>query len=459
MRIRPSRSVILFTFVSFAFSSLAPLPAVAAQAPKASPLEISHTPLDCVTTQAPPRVEAGVAPAPELAIGKVYFRAAQAPPDYYYVVLKGTPKELEGVLPRPEPATKAIDYYVEAADKANLTSRTPKYLPKVTEESQCKRRPAAAAVPPSGAGLTVGLTREGQSPYPVGFNKADIAMVILVSGAIVSASAAAGAAGGAAAGAEATGGKTAGVVLGAAAMAGGVAGAIVAVTKSSPTPTLTPTPTRTPTQTPTATPTPTVTPTATPTPTITPTATPTPTVTPTLTLTPTLTPTGTPTWTPIAPAATSTPTQTPTWTPITPAATSTPTRTPTWTPTRTPTPTPTVTPIPAPLLFRVTWPSSQGCRDLNLTVTDPQGVPYSPSTNVNNQCLGCVQNPSEEVSILQPFTGLYSYRALDSYAPSCACSAGSITVTFTVYRNGVLVQTNTATSSCDLFTATFRYQY
>ena len=201
MRNRNWQLIPLLTLVTFGISSLVPLPAVAAQASAASRLQISHTPLECVTTQEPPRVDAAVAPAPDLAIGKVYFRAAQAGPDYYYVVLKGLPKELEGVLPRPEPQTKAIDYYVEAANKERLSSRTPAYFPKVTEENQCKRRRAAAVVPPSGAGLTIGLTRTGQSPYPVGFNKADIAKVILVSGAVVSAAEAAGS--GAAAGAAA----------------------------------------------------------------------------------------------------------------------------------------------------------------------------------------------------------------------------------------------------------------
>ncbi|HQR46800.1 MAG TPA: hypothetical protein PK598_12400, partial [Thermoanaerobaculia bacterium] len=184
MRIR-SLSASLLTVATLGILALAPA-ARAAQAPKKSALEISHAPLQCVTAQVPPRVEAAVAPAPDLAIGKVYFRAVQAPPDYYYIVLKGVPKELEGLLPRPIAGTSAIDYYVEAQDKASLTNRTPGYQPKVTEEAKCERRQAAAiVVPAAGMGLTIGLTKAGQDPYPPGFRKEDIAKVILVTGAVV----------------------------------------------------------------------------------------------------------------------------------------------------------------------------------------------------------------------------------------------------------------------------------
>ncbi|MGZ5425961.1 MAG: hypothetical protein ACXWE1_02025, partial [Thermoanaerobaculia bacterium] len=200
--------------------SLTPVRAGGAQAPTASRLQIAHAPLECITTQALPIVEAAVAPAPDLAIGKAYFRAAQGGPDYYYVVLKGPAKQLEGFLPRPDPATKAVYYYVEAADKTSLIRRTPGYAPKVIEDTKCERRRMAAVIPLAGAGLTIGLTRAGQTPYPPGFNKADIAKVILVTGAIVGAAAAASAgttAGGAAAGTAGATGGTTGAAAGAAA--------------------------------------------------------------------------------------------------------------------------------------------------------------------------------------------------------------------------------------------------
>jgi len=93
----------LLTLLTFGVSSLVPVPVAAAQPPAVVPLQIFHIPRLCVTTQALPKVKAAVGPAPDLAIGKVYFRAAQAPPDYYYVVLKGLPNELEGCCPGRSP--------------------------------------------------------------------------------------------------------------------------------------------------------------------------------------------------------------------------------------------------------------------------------------------------------------------------------------------------------------------
>ena len=66
-------------------------------------------------------------------------------------------------------------------------------------------------------GLTVGLTREGQPPVPTGFNKEDIAKVILVSGAVVSLATALSSGTGAAAGAGAaasSGGLSTGALIG-----------------------------------------------------------------------------------------------------------------------------------------------------------------------------------------------------------------------------------------------------
>jgi hypothetical protein len=531
--------------LTFAVSSLIPMPAAGAQSSPANRLEISHTPLECVTTQVPPTVDAAVTPGPDLAIGKVYFRAVQAGPDYYYVVLKGVPNELEGVLPRPEPETKEIDYYVAAASKENLSTRTPAYFPKVTEENQCKRRKAAAAVLPSGAGLTVGLTKAGQSPYPVGFNKADIAKVILVDGTVVSAAEAAGTGAGAAAGAAAgtaaavsAGGGTAGVILGAGAAVAAGAGIGIAVSRSNstptPTPTVTPTstptptrtptatptatpsPTNTPTQTPTRTPTPTVTPTvtptstptrtptATPTRTPTPTETPTPTRTPTLTATPTRTPTRTATLTPTptatppptpTPRATFTPSPTPTPTfiigirsggsekalapPTSSASTSgliramtptpTPTRTPTWPPTRTPVRTPTSTPVLSPLVFKATWGSSLGCRDIDLYVRDPGEATtsrFTPSTprgrldhSANDGCTNCQAAPYEQVSFDKPWKGTYTVWIQDGGCKPLNCPEGSLPVQLQVFKNGLLVSSNTVYLSCSSASSTFTYSY
>ena len=435
MRYHRSRVVSLVTLATFGIFSLVPAPSAIAQTPPKSPLQISHTPLDCITTQVPPKVEAAVTPGPDLAIGKVYFRAAQAEPDYYYIVLKGTPKELEGVLPRPEPPTKAIDYYVEAADKASLSSRTDRYQPKVTEESQCERRQAAVVVPASGAGLTIGLTKAGQSPYPSGFKKEDIAMVILVTGAVVSVAlaagaasgAATGAAAGAAAGAGATGGGiSTGVLIGAgAAVAAGVGVAVAASGSSdaTPTPTLTPIPTLPPTATPTRTPVPTATSTATPT------------VTATRTATVT--------------------------------ATQTPTVTPTVTPTRTP------TIRTEKLTFKATW--SGYCRDLDLYVTDPlgyttsrfSGSPYGHlDQSAQDNCLSCNEGSVYE-QISYPNAPVspdkdYAFWVVDhtNLCPNPSYYCGyAVLVQIDILKGGVLVGSKTANVTCGSKSPTFTYRY
>ena len=224
-----------------------------------SVLMIDHDPLNCVVTELAPTVDAKVGPVPQFEKGYVYFKAAGTE-DFYYTPMKGQPENLEGVLPRPLPETKAIDYKVRARDVVALTKETREYVPPVVPGSACKAK--GTAVGSEGAGLTIGLTKEGQSPVPPGFNKKDIAFVILVSGATVSLAAALGGASGGGAGAggatvaKAGGGK--GVLI-----AGGVvgaAGAAIAIASSNkgtsntatPVPTATPTPTSTPTPTATA---------------------------------------------------------------------------------------------------------------------------------------------------------------------------------------------------------------
>jgi hypothetical protein len=221
-----------------------------------SPLEIAHDPLNCVVTDLAPTVDAKVAPPPQFEKGYVYFKASGTE-DFYYTPMKGQAESLEGVLPRPLPETKAIDYKLRARDVAALTKETREYVPPVVPGSACKAK--GTAVGPEGAGLTIGLTKEGQSPVPPGFNRKDIAFVILVSGATVTLAAALGGAGGGGTAGGATVAKTGGgkglLIAGGVVVAAGAAIAIANNNKSSntatPVPTATPTPTSTPTPTPT----------------------------------------------------------------------------------------------------------------------------------------------------------------------------------------------------------------
>ena len=219
--------------------------------PVEAPIEIAHDPLACMTPILAPEVDAGVTPETDYEKGYVYFRAAGTD-DYYYVKMEGPPATLAGVLPRPLPDTKAVDYFLRAYDLRQASKRKGDWTPPVVPGTTCKAK--GVVVGPSGAGLTVGLTRQGQNPQPPGFNKKDIAKVILVTGAIVTLAEAlksgGASTGGTSASAGATGGglSTVAIVAGAAAVAG--AGLAIANANEDD-PTRTPTPTSTPTATPT----------------------------------------------------------------------------------------------------------------------------------------------------------------------------------------------------------------
>ena len=124
-----------------------------------------------------------------------------------------------GELPRPMPGIRGIDYYVQALDRESLPKKTPEYAPPVTDRTVCRDERTVTAVVTVTApreGLTVGLTKAGQNPVPSGFNKDDIAKVILVTGAVVSLASALSSGTGAAAGATAaaSGGLSTGAIIG-----------------------------------------------------------------------------------------------------------------------------------------------------------------------------------------------------------------------------------------------------
>jgi PKD repeat protein len=196
-----------------------------------------------------PLVDANITPDQDLFKSYVYFRAGGTE-DFYYVLMAGTGPALAATLPRPLPETKNIDYFLQATDRNTLTKKTPDYLPPVVQDNVCRVK--GNVVGPAGAGLTIGLTREGQAPVPPGFNRKDIAFIILATGAVVTLAAALQAVGGAAAAsatgaggtAGSAGGISTGVIVGAGVLAAGVVAAVVATNSgggstSGPAPTVT----------------------------------------------------------------------------------------------------------------------------------------------------------------------------------------------------------------------------
>ena len=224
---------------------------------------IRHEPLTCVTTASAPRIEAEI---PETAAGYVYFRAAGTSA-YYFVAMTGAAPRVQGVLPRALPETRAVDYFVQTSEGPSLVHKTAESSPPVASAGVC--RAPGLAVGREGAGLTVGMTDASAPPIPPGFNKADIARVILVGGAVVPAADAAAAAGDTSgagpSGSLASGGSarktssspgglsnTALIVTGATVATG--IGVGVLISKPGGKPTATPTPTPSPARTPTRTP-------------------------------------------------------------------------------------------------------------------------------------------------------------------------------------------------------------
>ncbi|HEY4228908.1 MAG TPA: hypothetical protein VGO79_01985, partial [Thermoanaerobaculia bacterium] len=196
--------------------------------PQQAPLQIDHDPLACMTTVEAPILEAQVRPGPDVSKSYVYWRAGGTP-YFYYTVMEGPLPPVKGVIPRPLPETKTVDYYLLAMNRASLAKKTPDYAPPVVESNSCKDK--GLPVGAGGAGLTIGLTDEKQPIVPPGFNRADIAKVILLSGATVTLAAALASAGGGSAGAGTTSsGAGTGSSSGAAAGAGaaGATGAAAA---------------------------------------------------------------------------------------------------------------------------------------------------------------------------------------------------------------------------------------
>jgi hypothetical protein len=232
-----------------------------------SKVRIEHDPLGCVTSTIRPVVDSKMLPGEELSKGYVYFRKTGTP-YFYYVRTSGVVPDQRAKLPRPLPETKNVDYYVQATDRAAMSRKTKDFFPPVTPPDQCSATGTPMA--PAEEGLTIGLTDPKAPPIPEGFNKDDIAKIILVTGAVVTLAVALSTSGGAAAGTAAgaatagsagggSGGAAAGAGAGGAAGGGGISstalivggvavaagvgiGVGLAGKKSTPAPSPTPTP-------------------------------------------------------------------------------------------------------------------------------------------------------------------------------------------------------------------------
>ena len=94
---------------------------------RAEGVAIDHQTVGCVVAGKYPRLNACFAPRSGLARARLYFRVADAPPDWYYVEMASDAPCHAGILPRPkkELIGRRIQYYVDAFDRSFSESRTP----------------------------------------------------------------------------------------------------------------------------------------------------------------------------------------------------------------------------------------------------------------------------------------------------------------------------------------------
>jgi hypothetical protein len=89
-------------------------------------LNIDHKPVGCLVAEKYAKMSACFSPASELARARVYFRAEDGPPNWFYVEMKSEPPCYGGVLPKPKKDLigKKVLYYVTAFDQKFAENRT-----------------------------------------------------------------------------------------------------------------------------------------------------------------------------------------------------------------------------------------------------------------------------------------------------------------------------------------------
>jgi hypothetical protein len=105
-------------------------------------LNIDHKPIGCIVAEKYPKMNACFSPASGLARARVYFRAEQGPPNWYYVEMKSEAPCHAGILPKPnkELIGKRVLYYVNAFDQKFAENRTVDNAALVVKsESECKK--------------------------------------------------------------------------------------------------------------------------------------------------------------------------------------------------------------------------------------------------------------------------------------------------------------------------------
>jgi hypothetical protein len=179
---------------------------------------ITHDAVACMIVGKFPELQAKLHPEDQVARARVDFQA-EGDTHWYYVDM--TPREsvFKGVLPKPLKAAKKVHYYIEAADKALVETRTQDYVSEVVDSAGICADPKKVASAVASASVKVGAA-PGAPAVPSGFASEGIAGAAASAGATAATAVGAGAA----TGGGMSGAAIAGIAVGgAAAVAAGVA--------------------------------------------------------------------------------------------------------------------------------------------------------------------------------------------------------------------------------------------
>jgi uncharacterized repeat protein (TIGR01451 family) len=132
-------------------------------------VDIQPDPIDCWPIDEFLRVRSLFVPPENIQSAKFYFRST-AYPDYYFVELAMSAGQGSAFVPKADPATAEVAFYVEILTDEFNAFRTEEEVVPVETGSECKRRnPAAVYFRGEDPGIAVGATRPGASPIPPGF--------------------------------------------------------------------------------------------------------------------------------------------------------------------------------------------------------------------------------------------------------------------------------------------------
>jgi hypothetical protein len=147
-------------------------------------LTVDHKAVGCIVAEKYPKMNACFTPAGQLARARVYFRAQDGPPNWYYVEMKSEAPCYAGILPKPKKQLigKKILYYVNAFDQKFAENRTVDNEALVVKsEGECKKDVPIAA-------FAAGAPAAVFPAVPAGFAAAGIGtgtVVAVVGGAAV----------------------------------------------------------------------------------------------------------------------------------------------------------------------------------------------------------------------------------------------------------------------------------